>query len=52
VPLVRVADAAAAADALAARLAAEDAVLVKASNGVGLASLVERMAGGAATCST
>ncbi|MFC7536595.1 UDP-N-acetylmuramoyl-tripeptide--D-alanyl-D-alanine ligase [Sphingomonas sp. GCM10030256] len=29
-----------------------DAVLVKASNGVGLARLVERVAGGAATCST
>jgi UDP-N-acetylmuramoyl-tripeptide--D-alanyl-D-alanine ligase len=51
-PLVRVADAAAATDALRQRLAAGDAVLVKASNGVGLASLVSQMAGGAATCST
>lgn len=47
-----VADAAAATDALRARLGPGDAVLVKASNGIGLASLVERMAGGAATCST
>jgi hypothetical protein len=45
-PLVRVADAAAATDALRQRLAAGDAVLVKASNGVGLASLVSQMAGG------
>lgn len=52
IPLTRVADAAAATAALQALLAAGDAVLVKASNGVGLASLVERMAGGAATCST
>jgi UDP-N-acetylmuramoyl-tripeptide--D-alanyl-D-alanine ligase len=29
-----------------------DAVLVKASNSIGLAKLVERMAGGLATCST
>jgi UDP-N-acetylmuramoyl-tripeptide--D-alanyl-D-alanine ligase len=51
-PLTRVADAAAATAALRARLGAGDAVLVKASNGVGLASLVEQMAGGPATCST
>jgi UDP-N-acetylmuramoyl-tripeptide--D-alanyl-D-alanine ligase len=51
-PLVRVADASAATDALRDRLAAGDAVLVKASNGVGLASLVSQMAGGAAPCST
>jgi UDP-N-acetylmuramoyl-tripeptide--D-alanyl-D-alanine ligase len=52
IPLVRVADAAQATDALRARLGAGDAVLVKASNGVGLASLVSQMAGGAAPCST
>ncbi len=52
VPLVRVADAAEATAALRARLGAGDAVLVKASNGVGLASLVSEVAGGAATCST
>jgi UDP-N-acetylmuramoyl-tripeptide--D-alanyl-D-alanine ligase len=51
-PLTRVADAAAATAALRARLGAGDAVLVKASNGVGLASLVEQMAGVPATCST
>jgi UDP-N-acetylmuramoyl-tripeptide--D-alanyl-D-alanine ligase len=51
-PLTRVADAAAATAALKARLAAGDAVLVKASNGVGLASLVSQMAGAPATCST
>ena len=37
---------------LLATMRAGDAVLVKASNGVGLARLVERVAGGAATCST
>jgi UDP-N-acetylmuramoyl-tripeptide--D-alanyl-D-alanine ligase len=41
-----------AADALLRIVRAGDAVLVKASNGVGLARLVERVAGGAATCST
>jgi UDP-N-acetylmuramoyl-tripeptide--D-alanyl-D-alanine ligase len=51
-PVTLVADAAAATDALLARLGPGDAVLVKASNGIGLASLVERVAGGAATCST
>lgn len=48
VPLVRVQDAAEATDALMARLGPGDAVLVKASNGVGLASLVSQVAGGAA----
>ena len=51
-PVTLVANAAEAADALCARLAPGDAVLVKASNGIGLASLVERVAGGAASCST
>jgi UDP-N-acetylmuramoyl-tripeptide--D-alanyl-D-alanine ligase len=41
-----------AADTLLRTARAGDAVLVKASNGVGLARLVERVAGGAATCST
>jgi len=40
-----------AADALLSMVRAGDAVLVKASNGVGLARLVERVAGGAAACS-
>ena len=52
VPVRRVADAATATDALLATMRGGDAVLVKASNGVGLAKLVERVAGGAATCST
>jgi UDP-N-acetylmuramoyl-tripeptide--D-alanyl-D-alanine ligase len=47
-PVTVVANAAEAADALLARLAPGDAVLVKASNGIGLASLVERVAGGRA----
>ncbi|WP_344708186.1 UDP-N-acetylmuramoyl-tripeptide--D-alanyl-D-alanine ligase [Sphingomonas humi] len=47
-PVTVVADASAATAALLARLAPDDAVLVKASNGIGLASLVERVAGGAA----
>jgi UDP-N-acetylmuramoyl-tripeptide--D-alanyl-D-alanine ligase len=47
-PVTIVANAAEAADALLARLAPGDAVLVKASNGIGLASLVERVAGGRA----
>lgn len=47
-PVTIVPDAAAATDALLARLGAGDAVLVKASNGIGLASLVERVAGGRA----
>ena len=41
-----------AADALLRISGGGDAVLVKASNGVGLARLVERVAGGAAPCST
>ncbi|WP_114228438.1 MULTISPECIES: UDP-N-acetylmuramoyl-tripeptide--D-alanyl-D-alanine ligase [Sphingomonas] len=44
-PVTRVADAAAATEALLERLRPGDAVLVKASNGVGLAGLVERVAG-------
>ena len=52
VPVRRVADAEAATGALLATMRAGDAVLVKASNGVGLAKLVERVAGGAPTCST
>ncbi|UUR07752.1 UDP-N-acetylmuramoyl-tripeptide--D-alanyl-D-alanine ligase [Sphingomonas glaciei] len=47
-PVTLVATAAEATDALVARLGAGDAVLVKASNGIGLASLVERVAGGSA----
>jgi UDP-N-acetylmuramoyl-tripeptide--D-alanyl-D-alanine ligase len=47
-PLTAVANAADATDALLARLGPGDAVLVKASNGIGLASLVERVAGGSA----
>ena len=47
-PVMLVANAAEATDALVARLGAGDAVLVKASNGIGLASLVERVAGGSA----
>jgi UDP-N-acetylmuramoyl-tripeptide--D-alanyl-D-alanine ligase len=42
----------AATDALVATLRPGDAVLVKASNSIGLARLVERVAGGLATCST
>ena len=42
----------AATDALVAMLRPGDAVLVKASNSIGLARLVERVAGGLATCST
>jgi UDP-N-acetylmuramoyl-tripeptide--D-alanyl-D-alanine ligase len=42
----------AAAEALLSDLAAGDAVLVKASNSVGLARLVERVAGGRQPCST
>lgn len=41
-----------AAELLLKMLRPGDAVLVKASNGVGLAKLVERVAGGAAPCST
>ena len=41
-----------AAELLARIVAPGDAVLVKASNSIGLARLVERMAGGLATCST
>ncbi|MCW3798329.1 UDP-N-acetylmuramoyl-tripeptide--D-alanyl-D-alanine ligase [Sphingomonas sp. BN140010] len=47
-PVTRVPDAATATDVLLATLRPGDAVLVKASNGVGLAKLVERMAGAAA----
>jgi UDP-N-acetylmuramoyl-tripeptide--D-alanyl-D-alanine ligase len=46
-PIARVADAAAATEALLERLRPGDAVLVKASNGVGLAKLVEQVAGAA-----
>jgi UDP-N-acetylmuramoyl-tripeptide--D-alanyl-D-alanine ligase len=48
VPVRRVGDAAAATEALLGTLRPGDAVLVKASNGVGLAKLVERVAGGGA----
>jgi len=48
IPVRRVADAAEATEALLGTLRAGDAVLVKASNGVGLAKLVERVAGGGA----
>jgi len=48
VPVVLVPDAAGATDALLARLGPGDAVLVKGSNGIGLAKLVERVAGGSA----
>jgi UDP-N-acetylmuramoyl-tripeptide--D-alanyl-D-alanine ligase len=41
-----------AAEALAQLVRPGDAILVKASNSIGLAKLVERMAGGLATCST
>jgi UDP-N-acetylmuramyl pentapeptide synthase len=47
----RVASVEEAADALLQMLRAGDAVLIKASNSVGLAKLVDRVAGGAA-CST
>jgi len=40
-----------AATLLATIVRPDDAVLVKASNSIGLARLVERMAGGLATCS-
>ena len=43
---IRVGDVGAAGDALEARVEAGDAVLVKASNSIGLAKLVQRMAGG------
>lgn len=52
IPITRVSSPDEAADALLRIVRAGDAVLVKASNGVGLARLVERMAGGAAPCST
>ena len=52
VPTQRVKTADEAADRLLGMIRAGDAVLVKASNGVGLARLVERVAGGAASCST
>jgi UDP-N-acetylmuramoyl-tripeptide--D-alanyl-D-alanine ligase len=51
-PVMVVANAAEATQALLQRLGPGDAVLVKASNGIGLASLVERVAGGGAPCST
>jgi UDP-N-acetylmuramoyl-tripeptide--D-alanyl-D-alanine ligase len=47
-PVRRVADAAEATEALIGTLRPGDSVLVKASNGVGLAKLVERVAGGGA----
>ena len=52
VPVRRVADVAEATEALLETIRPGDAVLVKASNGVGLARLVERVAGGVASCST
>jgi UDP-N-acetylmuramoyl-tripeptide--D-alanyl-D-alanine ligase len=52
VQVIRASNPEEAADALLGLVRAGDAVLVKASNGVGLARLVERVAGGAATCST
>ncbi|CAA9503010.1 MAG: UDP-N-acetylmuramoyl-tripeptide--D-alanyl-D-alanine ligase [uncultured Sphingomonas sp.] len=52
VEVQRADDANAAAELLLKTIHPGDAVLVKASNGVGLARLVERVAGGAATCST
>jgi UDP-N-acetylmuramoyl-tripeptide--D-alanyl-D-alanine ligase len=52
VEVQRAGDAEDAAELLLRTLRPGDAVLVKASNGVGLARLVERVAGGAATCST
>ncbi len=48
VPLLRAADAEAAVEALLALVRPGDAVLVKASNSIGLARLVERVAGGSA----
>jgi UDP-N-acetylmuramoyl-tripeptide--D-alanyl-D-alanine ligase len=51
-PVTVVANAAGATEALLARLGPGDAVLVKASNGIGLASLVSQVAGAAAPCST
>jgi UDP-N-acetylmuramoyl-tripeptide--D-alanyl-D-alanine ligase len=51
VPITRVSDAAAAADALERLLGPGDAVLVKASNSVGLARVIERLKEGLA-CST
>jgi UDP-N-acetylmuramoyl-tripeptide--D-alanyl-D-alanine ligase len=52
IEVLRAADPEQAAETLLQTARAGDAVLVKASNGVGLARLVERVAGGAATCST
>jgi UDP-N-acetylmuramoyl-tripeptide--D-alanyl-D-alanine ligase len=52
VAVVRTGSVDAAADALLSDLAPGDAVLVKASNSVGLARLVERVAGGRPPCST
>ncbi|MDP9086228.1 MAG: UDP-N-acetylmuramoylalanyl-D-glutamyl-2, 6-diaminopimelate--D-alanyl-D-alanine ligase, partial [Pseudomonadota bacterium] len=51
IPIERAADADSAAGLLEALIAPGDVVLVKASNSVGLAALVERVAGGVA-CST
>lgn len=48
VEFVHVADAAAARDSLAAVIAPDDAVLIKGSNGVGLATIVASLAGGKA----
>jgi len=52
VEVLRAGDPDEATDRLLATVRPGDAVLVKASNGVGLARLVERVAGGAASCST
>jgi len=52
VPVERAENAEAACEVLARIIRPGDAVLVKASNSIGLAKLVERMAGGMATCST
>ncbi|MBC7986935.1 MAG: UDP-N-acetylmuramoylalanyl-D-glutamyl-2, 6-diaminopimelate--D-alanyl-D-alanine ligase, partial [Sphingomonadaceae bacterium] len=49
---VHVADAAEAEEALADRIAPGDAVLVKGSNAIGLAALVEALARGRAACSS
>ncbi|HXG80394.1 MAG TPA: UDP-N-acetylmuramoyl-tripeptide--D-alanyl-D-alanine ligase [Sphingomicrobium sp.] len=52
VAIDRAAEVEEATDILARLVRPGDAVLVKASNSIGLAKLVERMAGGMATCST
>jgi len=50
IELVHVADAVAARDALAGQIGPGDAVLVKGSNAIGLASLVEQLASGKIPC--